>query len=189
MIDSNFLTPGSPGVTALYMASETVAVPPKIAEGSGGEAGKVWGMHGREVESILNHALLDMPQASRNHEVKNAAQGLRRGRPARRAPTNRSAGFNPLLIHQVADRLGHARGARRPFLLFIGGDQARLRRQPGDIVRLVRTITIKRSTRAVARTSSASLSMTIKVVSITWSPHRCVAERIPAWYDQIGGHT
>jgi len=43
-----------------------------------------------------------------------------------------------VLINQVADQIGGARRPTRPFRLFIGGDQARLRLQPGDIGWIVR---------------------------------------------------
>ena len=43
-----------------------------------------------------------------------------------------------VLIHEVADHLGDAWRPTRPFRLFIGGDQARLRLQSGDVGRIVR---------------------------------------------------
>jgi hypothetical protein len=42
-----------------------------------------------------------------------------------------------VLIHEVADEIGGAWRPARPFALLVGGDQAGLRLEPGDVGRLV----------------------------------------------------
>jgi hypothetical protein len=83
-----------------------------------------------------------------------------------------------VLIHQVADHIGRARRPTRPFAFLIGCDQARLRLEPSNVGRLVGL-----PEPIDKRASSASLSIKIRIASITPFPHlfchtHCASRRI-----------
>jgi hypothetical protein len=43
-----------------------------------------------------------------------------------------------VLIHEVTNQIGRARGPSRPYALLIGGNQSRLRLEPGYVRRISR---------------------------------------------------
>jgi hypothetical protein len=67
--------------------------------------------------------------------------------------------LQPVLVHQIADHLGRARNAQRPFFLFVGDDQTRLSGQPREILGSIRGH--QAIDQGLARASSASSSITI----------------------------
>ena len=73
-----------------------------------------------------------------------------------------------MLIHQVADEIRCAWWPTRPLAFLIGRDQTRLRLQPGNVGWLIRLP--ESFNKARARASSESLSIKIRVASITRSP-------------------
>jgi hypothetical protein len=74
-----------------------------------------------------------------------------------------------VLIHEVPYQFRGARCSARPLALLMGRDQTRLCLQPSHVGGIVR---VPQPINEGARASSASLSITIRVASITQSPHQ-----------------